>query len=356
MVEPIAWEDDEETHGRVGPELRRLARRARRRPLLTLLAALAMTGGIVGMRARKPRVFESRVALRVTESDLDADTAPRTVGSLRNYVAEVCFSNQRLLGVMRAHNLYPSLMKRDEGLALEEMRDDIDVEVWRNFFAIPRYNDEAGRSARLAVAYHGKDRLVVYDVVRDLARLITEEEETSRIQQAEGALNDAEDRVKDARALAQEKHHDLVVEQVAMQNARTQAEVTRLTIESQGLQKLARSADDQVAQAEKMREAVWMRLQLEKKRLGLQFELIDAGRVAPPGPSKKLVLSLIAIIVFIVSLPLAMLGVGAVDTRVYEPEDIRRLGLVALGALPRFGGDNRGALEERLRAEVRQRR
>jgi hypothetical protein len=101
---------------------------------------------------------------------------------------------------------------------------------------------------------------------------------------------------------------------------------------------------------------VWLRLQLERKRLGLQFELIDGGRVAPPGPSKKVVLTVVAILVFLFTLPLAMLGVGAIDDRVYEAEDVQRLGLIALGELPGFGGDNRGTLEERLAVERRQRR
>jgi hypothetical protein len=358
MVKPLAWDAHERLHrGHAWAEMRRLTRRAWRRPWLTLLATLLITGGVVGMRARKPRVFESRIALRVTESDLDADTSPRTVGSLRTYVADVCFSNQRLLSVIRAHKLYPSQMKRgDEAMALDEMRDDIDVEVWRNFFALPRSSDDPGRSARMAISYTGRDRQVVYDVVRDLARLITEEEETSRIAQAEGALNDADDRVRDARALAQEKHHDLVVKQVALANARNQEQSTRLEIEQASLYRLARAADDQVLQAEKMRQAVWLRLQLEKKRLGLQFELIDGGRVAPAGPSKKVVLTVVAILVFLFTLPLALLGVGAIDDRVYEAEDVQRLGIITVGELPRFGGDNRGTLEERLAAERRQRR
>jgi hypothetical protein len=41
---------------------------------------------------------------------------------------------------------------------------------------------------------------------------------------------------------------------------------------------------------------------------------------------------------------------------VYEAEDVQRLGLMTVGELPRFGGDNRGTLEERLAAERRQRR
>jgi hypothetical protein len=348
------WDAEEERAGAVTPELRRLARRALRRPLLTLVVAIALSAAATGMRSRKPRVYESRIAFRITESDLDANTNPRTVGNLRNYVWQVCFSNPRLLSVIRAHHLYPAPMKRhDETEAVDEMRDDIDVEVWRNFFVFERSPDDPGRSARMAVTYHGLDRTVVYDVVRDLARLVTEEEETSRIEQAEGALNDADDRVKEARQLAQERHHDVVVEQVALQNARNAEQSTRLTIEAQSLQRTAHAADEEVAKAEKGRQALWMRLQLEKRRLGLQFELIDSGRVAPPGPSKKLVLTLIAIIAFMLTLPLSMLGIGAIDTRVYEAEDVQRLGLDAIGELPRFGGDNRGSLVDRLRDEKR---
>jgi hypothetical protein len=316
-----------------------------------------VTGGVVGLRARKQRIYESRIAFRVTESDLDAETAPRTVGNLKSYVEDVCFSNQRLLGVIRAHDLYPRPMQHgDEAMALEEMRDDIEVEVWRNFFSQERMTDEEGRSARMAVSYQGKDRAVVYDVARDLARLITEEEETSRIAQAEGALNDADERVRDARALAQDKHHELVVKQVAMSNTHNQAEVARLMIEQEVLYKLARSADAEVQAAEDARQSVWLRLQLEKRRLGLQFEVVDEGRVAPAGLSKPKLLAIIAVAIFLFTLPLAMLGVGAVDDRVYELQDVLRLGLPAIGALPRFGGDNRGALVERLAAERRRRR
>jgi hypothetical protein len=351
--QPIAWELDERATSGVWTEVRRLARRSRRRPLLTLLATLAVTAAAVGMRSRKPRVFEARVALRVTESDLDADTAPRTVGNLRNYVAEVCFSQSRLAAVIKQFGLYPAQMRRDERQAVEEMRDDIDVEVWRNFFALPRSPDDPGRSARMAITFHGKDRYVVYEVTRALARLVLEEEETSRLAQAEGALTDADERVKQARAMAQERHRQVVVKQMEHASARNGEASARLLIETQSLIRLARAADDQVLTTEKARQTLWMRLQLERKQMGLQFELIDAGRVPPPGPSKVFVLTLIAVLVFCFSLPLALLGVGALDERVYEAEDIRRLGLNALGEVQGFGGDNRGALAERLAAERR---
>jgi hypothetical protein len=288
----------------------------------------------------------------VTETDLDAYTAPRTIGSLRDYVADVCFSDRQLLRVIRARKLYPSQMARgDERMALDEMRDDIEVEVWRNFFALPRTPDDPGRSARIAITYHGRDRQVVFEVAHDLGQVISDEQASLGIAEAQDALMGAEDRVRQARALAQEKQHELVVKRVAVANARNPQESAALAIEQNSLRRLTLSADEQVRTAEKARQAMWMRLQLETKRLGLQFELIDGGRVATPGPSKKLVLSLLAVLGFCSMLPLVMMGVGGVDDRVYEVEDVRRLGLVALGALPRFCGDDRGALEERLRAE-----
>jgi hypothetical protein len=350
---PVAWELEERTTAGAWAELRRLARRSRRRPFLTLFLTLLMTGAAVGQRSRKPRVYEARVALRVTESDLDADTAPRTVGNLRNYVAEVCFSESRLARVIKQYGLYPAQMKRDERQAVEEMRDDLDVEVWRNFFALPRSPDDPGRTARMAITFHGKDRYVVYQVTHALAQLVLEEEETSRLAQAEGALTDADERVKQARALAQERHRQLVEKQVQHASAHNEEQSARLLIETQSMIKLAKAADEQVLTTEKARQTLWMRLQLERKQMGLQFELIDGGRVPPAGPSKRFVLAVVAVLVFCFTLPLAMLGVGALDPRVYEAEDIRRLGLTALGELPRFGGDNRGTLEERLAAERR---
>ena len=50
---------------------------------------------------------------------------------------------------------------------------------------------------------------------------------------------------------------------------------------------------------------------------------------------------------------IGMLLLGAFETRIRQPEDVRRLGIPVLAAVVPFPGDTSGTLTERLRAEDR---
>src|SRR5262249_8289417 len=157
--------------------------------------------GVVGQAWRKPRVYASRIAFRVSENELDVDSAPKTNGRLREYVWQVAFSNTNLLRIIKEEKLYPSLFVRDPSLPVEEMRDDLEVEVWRNYFGQRRTAEEPTLSARLAVTYRGRDREKVFAVVQRLGRLIVEQEQSARVEQADVALRLADDEVDSARLL-----------------------------------------------------------------------------------------------------------------------------------------------------------
>lgn len=345
---PLGWDAEESAGGGVLDELRRLLLRAAARPWLTLALTLLATGAVVAYRARKQQVYESRIAFRVVEGDVDAGSSPSTNGRLREYVADVCFSTSRLLSVIRARGLYPGLTKRDPSLAVEEMRDDLNIEVWRNYFIEGAAGPE-GREARVAISYQGRDPRQVYDVVRDLGHLVTEAEATSRRDEADSALMAADDEVADAKAILEKAQSDLVAKQFLRVRAQTPAQAAQLLVQSidleQGMPKLER----QLEAAQKRRNRVYMRAQLERKQLGLRFEQTDPGRVAAAGISRKKLLAFVAVAMFFFSLPLAMIAVGAFDDRIYRTIDVQRLGLRALGGMRPFVGDNVGALEERLR-------
>jgi hypothetical protein len=345
---PLGWDAEESAGGGVLDELRRLLLRAAARPWLTLTLTLLATGAVVAYRARKQQVYESRIAFRVVEGDVDAGSTPSTNGRLREYVADVCFSTTRLLSVIRARGLYPGLAKRDPSLAVEEMRDDLNIEVWRNYFIEGAAGPE-GREARVAISYQGRDSQQVYDVVRDLGHLVTEAEATSRREQADSALMATDDEVADAKAILEKAQTDLVAKQFLRVRAQTPAQASQLLVQSIDLEQAMPKLERQLEAAQKRRNRVYMRAQLERKQLGLRFELIDQGRAAAAGISRKKLLAFVAVAMFCFSLPLAMIAVGAFDDRIYRTVDVQRLGLRALGGLRPFVGDNVGALDERLR-------
>ena len=347
------WVGDETDGDGMWAELKRLGRRARRRWLRTLVYTLLCAALVVGAAARKPRSYASRVAFRVTESEMEAATTPRTNGRLRDYVATVVFSNSRLMAVIKEHDLYHALMQRDPSLAVESMRDDIDVEVWRNYFALPRTADDPARSARLAITFHSNDAQKAYDTVRELGKLVAESEQRSRVVQAEEALKLADDQVETTHKLVQQRRRDVIQKQLERDRARTPAQALQLLVEQRILEKALPRAEKLLAQVEARREQLYMRAQLEKHALGLKWEMIDPGRIEPKGMSKRVLLTWLGAIAFVLALPLCAIGVGAFDPRVYDLGDVQRLGLPTVGAVRHFDGDNAGALVDRLDGDGR---
>jgi hypothetical protein len=240
-------------HARPGAwrELQRLGRRARRRWLRTSLATIACVAALVAIVASRPFAWESRITLRVGGAP-----ALTSNDALRRQVIGEVLSDARLLPVVYAYGLYPTLRARDPRLAVAALRAHLDVAVWRD--------GGTRHPAGLALTFHGDSAAQAYEVVRTLALFVVDERPL-------GAT---------------------VVERA--------------------------SRDDE--------------------GLGRAQRLVLAGVVG-----------------LLAALPLCILAVGAFDRRIYDVEDVRRLGLRAVGAIRRFDGDNNGALVDRLRSGTRDR-
>jgi hypothetical protein len=91
-----------------------------------------------------------------------------------------------------------------------------------------------------------------------------------------------------------------------------------------------------------------MRAEVEGKELGLRFEVIDPGRVPQVVVSSTLRLVVLGFMTFIFGLPLAGTAVAAFDLRIYDLEDLRRLGFEPFGHIPAFAGYRHATLNDRL--------
>jgi hypothetical protein len=350
--ETASWIDDEPDLRAALRELQRLLRRAAARPIVTLLLALLTAAGVAGNIARKQLVYDARVVFRVTESDFEAGTAPPPARALRAYVLDVAFSSARLLEVMRAHHLYGSTTARDPTLALESMREDIEVQVWRNYFIQDRAADEAGRSAHLAIGYTGTTPEQALAVVHDLGRLVIEQELAMRAQLAEEAVRRAEQELQDGRERVAALRGQMAANELAARRA-TPENAALLRLEIQHLQRQTALLDNKLRALEQARTSLGLRLGLEQRKLGLTFELVDPGRAPRLGWSRSRRLLAVFVLVFLLCLPLTAMAAAAFDPRVYDAEDLARLGLSTLGQVATFPGDGALALRERLRRDPR---
>jgi hypothetical protein len=236
---------------------------------LSLLAMLAL----VATR----RDYAPRYVLRVVETDHDPGVMPRLKRQLAAYVQEAVFTSAALMPLIQRHRLYPRLASPNPRIALESFREDIDVEVYENYFVEERTTREAPRSARVAVSYRASDPDLALAVTRDLGRLIAERERRLRRAQAAAAVDYAENLVdRRSRALSRLRRQiidkQLEIDGVGPIDPRTEVELVSL-FGAMGL------AERELDKSEKRHSELELALALERSGNGLRFEVADDGDI-----------------------------------------------------------------------------
>jgi len=342
----------------VTAEAWRLVRRARRRPGWVLALALVGAAAVVGVRARQDR-FTARVVLRVTEGDLAPGASPRAPRLLREAVARVALQPPRLLAIAESERLYgvggSDGRRADPQAALDAFRDDVTIDAWRTDFGEERAPTDAWRSGRVAITWRGPEPEQATRVAAALARLVLDEdaaarraETAARERRAAGEARGLEGRIAEAR-------EGLVRAEAGLRGsdgARAATIRAELVERRQALMAL----EEQAAAMAVRRSEVAVRAALAADQERLSFEVAQVVRPRPRRLGKPRALVAAGFALLALLLPLSALVVGAFDSRVYDGDDVRRLGLASLGAVGAFPGDRVGSLRERLaRGSMRQR-
>jgi hypothetical protein len=285
----------------------RLLKRAARRPVLSLSAAVAFAALLVGLVVLKEQRFAPRLVLRAVEMDRDPAQAPRPKRHLRDYVLGAVFTSAPLYEIIEKHGLYPSLYRKNRRAALESFREDIDVEVYQNYFIEERAQHDAPRSARVAIRYHSSDRELAMRVTRDLAALLIEHEATVRREQSQRAAEAASHALEVAQRRLQTRRAAL---DDAWRRSETGAD-PRAQVELVGLLGSLPALETRVNEAARLKSAFELGAALENKRLGLVFEEVDGGSVPASEGLDRRDLALLGATFFVLGLPLIALGVGS---------------------------------------------
>ncbi|HEU4412587.1 MAG TPA: hypothetical protein VFS43_45510 [Polyangiaceae bacterium] len=354
MSEPRGddWTADEPGFSEAAAETSRLLRRMRVSLRRILIITLALTALTAGYRSLKKRQYAAHVIFRVTEGDLTNDTAPPTRGRLKNYLSDVALVSSRLQRIIEKYDLYPTKRKIDMQLAVEAMRDDIDLDVISNYFSQQRYRDDPPRSARVIVEYSTTDPQLALDVARTLAQTIQDDESTRRREAAEldaEATHRASAGLREQLAQAQTRLTEAQLEL----NGSKAAERATLLVELEQLRRTILSLQDRLKEASKRQSDFDFRANLENQRLGLRFEVLDANRPPLPLLPVNAELALVTVLAFLLLVPAVGIAIAAFDARVYDVDDLRRLRIPACGHinLPRmakFGNPNKQARRERV--------
>jgi hypothetical protein len=303
-----SWLDDEAgvaASVRQGVEL---LRRGLRRPWLTLLVALLLATALGAALVLAKGAYAPRYVLRVIEADRDPTSMPRLKRQLADYVREAIFTSEPLYQVIRRHGLYPSLMGKNSRAALDSFREDISVDVYQNYFVEDRAPGEMPRTARVAITYRAEDRAVALAVTRDLGALIVRHELGARRKQAIEAAKDAELARDTLQRALQRRNGEVLAKQSQMEQAG--APDPRLQVELVGLLGSVGALEREAEAAERRAASLHLGAALERRGMGLYFEVVDDATL--PGDGARLQKELLAAgLSFVLGLPFVAMAIGA---------------------------------------------
>jgi capsular polysaccharide biosynthesis protein len=345
------WFDSEEST-RVGliQEVQRIRRRTLVRPIPVLLVALLLTGGLTYKVATKRTIYYSEVVLAMREGSLiDANKATGLpMEELKEFVTSVLLPDARLAELIEKHDLNRLRKKMGMPWAIAELRESIEIEIWRNsFIYYDPDNSNREASARIGLTVGDDDPDQAFLIAHDLAEIVIHEVREQRTKLAKKAAQD----ISVYREALLERMTKLERERTERMIAQSKAKAEGKIGVSQALWMRLIEVDQAQKETEKSLSAIAaspeaLADRIAEAGLDLVIEIVSERRPVRP-ESKGLLIVMIAVVVGVGSLLGAALVLGSFDSRVHDTDDIARLGLPVLGHVPGFPGDRLGSLEAR---------
>jgi hypothetical protein len=302
------------------------------------------------MVARKAKIHRARVILRVAERNLAGVTPIMSRGDLEDHVYSVVLSRTRLLALMDEHDLYARKRAIGEDLALTAMRGDITVDVYRNYFLVA---DQERASARISLRFQSPDPDKAVAVVLDLAQSVIDYQAQRRQEAAAAAVRVTDEALERAKIELERREEYLEATEQRLGRTRDPETAGSLRVDISRLQSSVRAHRTLVEQARERKQAAQLALGAEKRRLAVAVEVAHVQRPPPPPKSRTRLFAMLGVVGFLFTLPLCAIAVGAFDSRVRDTEDVERIGVAALGHVPKFAGSGDGALVKRMRGARR---
>ena len=335
------WRDAEREFRRPSYELARLVRRGRPRALAAVLASLLVAAAMTLSLAMRASHHEAHLILRVSEGII-SDGAGMPRGELRGYVESALLTRPILSELIEAEELFLAERERGEQFAIEALRRALDIEVYGNFFAT--WERIGARSLRIRITYRAAEHEEASAVTRALARMIVRAE----LAQRRGRFDDTSELSEAIVARAQDRmdrrQRDLTDRLVELRRA----ELARDVIDAGNLRLQARHLAGRLqADHQSLRGAMLEQTELAFRRaaaharLGILFRVVDEVVPSPPRLTRWPSRLAMGGMMFLLLLPFAGLAAGAFDPRLHERADVARLGLSALGHVPRARGPRR---------------
>lgn len=303
-----SWIDDEPKASASVRQAAELFVAGVRRPVALAISVASLVALVAGAVSFSKHWYAPTYVLRVVEPEHDLGATPRPRRQLADYVRQGVFTSAPLLDVIQRHGLYPSLAHKNPRAALDSFREDIDVEVYQNYFVEERSVGSAPRSARLRVSYHNSNPEVAVSVTRDLGELIVEHEISVRQKQASRAAERAQEEVDAARQALAIRRSEVAVKRSELD--RVSVVEPQRQVEFVGLLGSLPALELRQDASERREASLALGAALERRGIGMSFAVVDDASL-DSGAGARNVQIVLALASLAFGLPLVTMAVGA---------------------------------------------
>lgn len=329
-------------------ELQRVRRRAAARPFVTLALAALVTSALGFVIVTKARKLEAEIVLALTEGTMAGERMGLQATELREYVGSVLLSDKNVAKVIEAQDLYRIRHRMGMPYAITELREQLELDVWKNTFVYYRDSESNSRkSARIGLTVIDSDPDRAYGIARALADIMVRTHDAERLKLT-GALA--------AQVQLMRETLEAEIENVDGRIAATQTAIATATV--RGKRGLAAALQVDLADLDARHKNLATQLsQIATSRDGVADQIAAAGLdvtlevVAEKRPDRPVTSTFALVLVMCVVATGALIAsamvVSTFDPRVHHIDDVTRLGLPVLGHVPGFAGDRVGSLQSR---------
>ncbi|HEY0250221.1 MAG TPA: hypothetical protein VGC41_01800 [Kofleriaceae bacterium] len=339
------WYDEEEST-RLGMivEVQRIRRRTRARPWPVIIVATLFTVLVTYKIATLPQRVEGSVVLALTEGQMASATA-LPVEELRDYVQNVLLPDKKLAALIEQRNLFPARKLQGMQFAITGLREDFEIDIWKNQFADGL--DEAERTARIGITVYDTNPDHAYELARALGDIVIATSHEQRLAMTTTLSQNAEAIRDSASARLDIISREISEKQIAMNDAIDKGKVERV---QQLKLDIAQLVSERTASQKTIHDIANSKDTLAERvtaaGLDLSITVVDEHHAQLP-PNRAFMVIMMAVVIALAALVGTAMILGAFDSRVHDTDDIERLGLTVLGHLPGFPGDDVGSLEAR---------
>lgn len=343
------YESEEWTRKGMVRELQRIRRRTRVRPWPVLVIAALITGLMTFKLVTRKQSYDAEIVLALREGTLGTqERVGMPLGELKEFVEGVLISDAKLADLIERRNLQRLRNKLGMPWAIEEVRKQIEVDVWRNTYVYyDPENPNRDPSARIGITVTDDDPDSAYELAHDIADIVVDATHERRMKYAEAITTQVTSERDAMAARLNQLDQELTELMVAFGQARRAKKeglASAINLRVNVIDGQKKEAEKTMSELTTSQEAIADRI----AAAGLDLVIEIAGEKRPNRPpSRGLLIAIALAIVGIGSLIGSALVVGAFDSRVHDVEDVERLGLPVLGHVPGFPGDHVGSLEAR---------